>query len=109
MPWHVTAFHPDYKMRDHRHTTPEDLAKVFDYGRQAGLKYIYAGNLRGLVGDGEDTRCHNCNATVIKRIGFRVMENRLSTDGKCPDCATQIPGIWGKPSGYGDGFVRRLV
>jgi pyruvate formate lyase activating enzyme len=70
MPWHVTAFHPDYKMRDHRHTTADDLLKIVEYGRAAGLKYIYPGNLPNNVGEWENTRCHHCNSTVIRRKGF---------------------------------------
>lgn len=95
MPWHVTAFHPDYKMMEHRQTTVDDLMKVVEIGRQAGLKYIYPGNLPGRVGDGENTRCHHCSATLIRRHGFFVKENRLKEDGLCPDCHKPIPGIWG--------------
>ncbi len=110
MPWHVTAFHPDYKMTDgYRQTTAEDLMKIVDYGVQAGLKYIYPGNLPGQVGEWENTRCHHCGATVIKRWGFLVKENRVKPDGSCPACGKGIPGIWGKSSGHGDGRVRAIV
>jgi len=109
MPWHVTAFHPDYKMTHHRQTTAEDLLKVVEYGRQAGLKYIYPGNLPGRVGDGENTRCHNCDVTLIERQGFYVRQNRMKDDGLCPDCHTPIPGIWGKSSGHADGRARHIA
>ncbi|MGE5608519.1 MAG: AmmeMemoRadiSam system radical SAM enzyme [Bacillota bacterium] len=109
MPWHVTAFHPDYKMTDHRQTTAEDLMKVVEIARQAGLKYIYPGNLPGCVGDGENTRCHHCNATLIRRHGFFVQENRIKEDGLCPDCHTPIPGIWGNRGGHGDGRIRPIA
>lgn len=109
MPWHVTGFHPDYKMRDHRATTPEDLLKVREIGRAAGLKYIYTGNLPGQTGDGENTRCHHCGATVIQRYSFLVRQNRVGPDGLCPDCHKLLPGIWGKASGHGDGRVRPLA
>ncbi len=110
MPWHVTAFHPDYKMIDgYRRTTVDDLMKIVEYGRQAGIQYIYPGNLPGQVGEWENTRCHNCHATLIRRYGFLVQENRVRIDGKCPDCGTAIPGIWGKASGHGDGRVRPLA
>jgi pyruvate formate lyase activating enzyme len=110
MPWHVTAFHPDYKMTDgYRQTTAEDLMKIVDYGVQAGLQYIYPGNLPGQVGEWENTRCHHCHATLIKRWGFLVKENRVNADGSCPNCGKQIPGIWGKSSGHGDGRVRAIV
>jgi pyruvate formate lyase activating enzyme len=109
MPWHVTAFHPDYKMSDgYRNTTVADLAKVVEFGIQGGLKYIYPGNLPGKVGPWENTRCHHCGATVIKRYGFLVQETRVKPDGSCPDCGKAIPGIWGKSSGHGDGRVRPI-
>jgi pyruvate formate lyase activating enzyme len=109
MPWHVTAFHPDYKMRDRRHTVADDLLRIAEYGRAAGLKYIYPGNLPGRVGEWENTRCHHCQNTVIRRHGFLVQENRVGADGLCPDCRRPLPGVWGKASGYGDGRVRPLL
>ncbi len=110
MPWHMTAFHPDYKMTEgYRNTTVDDLMKIVEIGRHAGLQYLYPGNLPGQVGEWENTRCHHCKATVIKRYGFYVMENRVKLDGTCPDCAKPIPGIWGKASGHGDGRVRPLI
>jgi pyruvate formate lyase activating enzyme len=109
MPWHMTAFHPDYKMTDgYRSTTVEDLMKIVDLGRQAGMKYLYPGNLPGQVGEWENTRCHHCDATVIKRDGFLVLESRVGSDGLCPDCRHPLPGVWGKASGHGDGRVRPL-
>jgi len=95
MPWHVTAFHPDYKMTDgYRRTQVDDLMKVVDSGVGAGLKYIYAGNLPGELGEWEDTRCHACGKTLVKRRGFTVRENLMTAAGTCPDCTTGIPGIW---------------
>ena len=110
MPWHMTAFHPDYKMSDgYRSTTAEDLLQVVEYGRAAGLKYMYPGNLPGGVGDLENTRCHHCDSTVIRRYGFLVMENRVGPNGLCPNCAKPLSGIWGKSSGHGDGRVRPML
>ncbi len=109
MPWHMTAFHPDYKMRDRRNTTADDLMKVLEIGRQAGLKYLYPGNLHGMVGGWEDTQCHRCSATLVRRTGFRVHENRVGSDGLCPECKAAIPGIWGKSSGHGDGRIRHIA
>jgi len=110
MPWHVTAFHPDYKMTDgYRQTTADDLMRIVEYGRQAGIRYIYPGNLPGQVGQWENTRCHHCNATLIRRWSFLVQQNRVTPDGKCPDCGGAIPGIWGKRGGHGDGRVRPLL
>ena len=109
MPWHMTAFHPDYKMTDYRRTLADDLMRIVEFGQQAGLKYMYPGNLPGQVGPWENTRCHHCGATLIRRYGFLVTENRMQADGRCPDCGDTIPGIWGKASGHGDGRVRPLL
>jgi pyruvate formate lyase activating enzyme len=95
MPWHMTAFHPDYKMTEPRRTEVDDLLAIAEIGRAAGLRYLYPGNLPGRVGEWENTRCHHCGATVIRRVVFRVIENRLGRDGACPDCRKTLPGIWG--------------
>lgn len=99
IPWHVTAFHQDYKMTSPRDTRPEDLLRAVEIGRQAGLRYIYAGNLPGRVGDLEDTRCHNCAATLIQRYAYVIRDYRLTPDGRCPDCGTPIPGRWAQFEG----------
>jgi pyruvate formate lyase activating enzyme len=110
MPWHFTAFHPDYMMTDgYRDTNRDDLMKIVEYGKAAGLKYMYPGNLPGQVGEWENTRCHHCNATVIRRYSFLVQENRVKPDGTCPDCGGKIPGIFGKRGGHGDGRVRGIA
>jgi pyruvate formate lyase activating enzyme len=93
IPWHVTAFHSDYKMGDTGNTPVETLLRAVDIGREAGLNFVYAGNLPGRVGKTEDTRCPSCGVTLIRRYGFRVLENRLAS-GSCPDCRTAIPGRW---------------
>ena len=95
IPWHVTAFHADYKMNDPRDTNVEDLLRAADIGREAGLRYIYAGNLPGMVGEWEDTRCPQCAETLVKRYGYLIEEYRITADGRCPACAAQIPGRWG--------------
>jgi pyruvate formate lyase activating enzyme len=94
IPWHVTAFHGDYKMTGPRNTRPDDLLRAAEIGRQSGLRYIYAGNLPGQVGNWDDTRCPHCGATVIERYGYRIKNYRLTSEGRCPNCSTQIPGRW---------------
>ncbi len=93
IPWHVTAFHPAYKMHDRGRTPPETLNRAAEIGLEAGLRYVYAGNLPGRTQAWEDTRCPACNATLIRRYGFYLRENRLQ-DGRCPDCGAVIPGLW---------------
>lgn len=95
IPWHVTAFHPDYKMTDRGRTPAETLIRAAEIGTEAGLNYVYAGNLPGRSGEWEDTRCPTCQMTLIKRVGFSVRFDRLTASrGVCPQCNTQIPGIW---------------
>jgi pyruvate formate lyase activating enzyme len=92
IPWHVTAFHQDYRMTDQRNTTAEDLLRAAEIGKQSGLRYIYPGNLPGLVGDWENTRCVQCGETLIERYGHRIRAYHLAADGSCPRCATKLPG-----------------
>jgi pyruvate formate lyase activating enzyme len=94
IPWHVTAFHKDYKMTDPIDTGAETLARAAQIGRKAGLRYIYAGNLPGEVGDLENTRCPNCQELLVERFGYRITDYRLTPDGRCPMCRTLIPGRW---------------
>ncbi len=94
IPWHVTAFHPDYKMTDRGSTPVDTLLRAAEIGEEAGLRYIYAGNLPGRTKNLEDTRCPTCQTTLINRRGFYVLKNRLTADGKCPECGEVIPGIW---------------
>jgi pyruvate formate lyase activating enzyme len=95
IPWHVTAFHKDYRMTDPANTTPDMLMGAADIGRASGLRYVYAGNLPGRVGDLEHTRCHNCQALLVERFGYFIQRYRLTPSGACPDCGTAIPGRWG--------------
>jgi len=94
IPWHVTAFHKDYKMDDPDDTCPSDLVRAAEIGRKAGLRYVYAGNLPGKVGDLEDTHCHQCGDTLIRRSGYFVQDYRVTPGGNCPSCQAVIPGRW---------------
>ena len=96
IPWHVTAFHKDYRMNDPENTTPEMLMSAADIAQRNGLRYVYAGNIPGRVGELEHTRCHNCRAVLVERFGYFIQAYRLTPDGACPDCATVIPGRWGR-------------
>ena len=92
IPWHVTAFHQDYKMTDPPDTTAEGLLHAADIGKQSGLRYIYPGNLPGRVADLENTRCASCGETLIKRYGYRIRGYHLTAQGACPTCGTKLPG-----------------
>jgi pyruvate formate lyase activating enzyme len=94
IPWHVTAFHGDYKMTDPPNTTAGMLADAAGIGTEAGLRYVYAGNLPGSVGKLEDTRCASCRSTLIARIGYQILDHRITPDGRCPECSQPVPGRW---------------
>ncbi len=96
MPWHLTAFHSDYKMMDRENTNIRTLIKAAEMGKELGLKYVYVGNAAGRVGGWENTWCHNCNELLIERFAYHIRQIRLK-DGKCPKCQTQIPGCWSSP------------
>jgi len=93
LPWHVTAFHQDYKMQDRANTAAGSLFRAAEIGKRAGLRYVYAGNLPGRVGTLENTYCPSCHALLIERYGYTILKNVLQ-DGACPTCHTPIPGVW---------------
>ena len=99
IPWHVTAFHKDYKMTGPDNTPASTLVRAAAIGRAAGLRYVYAGNLPGATGHLENTNCPECGEGVIERFGFCVLANRLTSSGACPGCGASIPGRWSKPEG----------
>jgi pyruvate formate lyase activating enzyme len=94
IPWHVTAFHKDYRMTEPANTTVATLLRAAEIGTSAGLHFVYAGNLPGAVRNWENTNCPGCGVLLVKRVGFRVVENRIR-DGRCPDCRRTVPGVWG--------------
>ena len=89
IPWHLSAFHPDYEFTDHKATPLATLRKAKELGQQAGLKHIYLGN----VMEGGNTFCPSCRKEVIKRHYMGLDDSRLQ-DGRCPYCGTAIAGVW---------------
>ena len=89
VPWHLSAFHPDYKMLDHEATGLETLMRAKKIGEEAGLHYIYLGN----VPVHGDTHCPDCGELLIDRTGYSVTLNKLE-NGHCPKCKREIEGIW---------------
>ena len=96
IPWHVTAFHQDYKMTSPNDTRPEDLLRAAAIGREAGLRYIYAGNLPGQVEELENTYCRQCGELLIERYGYLIEKYKLTAEGNCPRCQAALPGRWSK-------------
>ena len=94
IPWHVTAFHQDYKMTDPDNTSVSTLLRAAEIGRSEGLNFVYAGNLPSRVGSWENTYCPGCNALLIERSGYRIRKARVTSAGTCPDCSQRIPGVW---------------
>jgi pyruvate formate lyase activating enzyme len=91
MPWHVTAFHPDYEMLDRPRTSQRALAHAYEIGRQAGLHYVYVGNV--MDADRESTTCPQCGQKLIQRHWYSVKE-LWRERGACPQCDHVIAGVW---------------
>jgi pyruvate formate lyase activating enzyme len=89
VPWHISLFHPDYRFTDVGATPLSKLDEACEIGRQAGLRYVYRGNIAGE----ENTVCFNCGETVLRRRGFAVTENRLQ-NGRCPRCSIAMDGVF---------------
>ncbi len=93
VPWHVTAFHRDYKMTEPESTPTRTLLRAAEIGVVEGLRYVYAGNIPGAVGRWENTYCPGCRVLLVERVGFRIVQHRIP-DGVCPECRTVIAGFW---------------
>ena len=91
IPWHISRFHPTYRLTNVHATPTERIHKAREIGYEAGLKYVYAGNLPG--DEGEKTSCHECGEPLIDRFGFYVRKNRIE-NSHCPRCDADIPGLW---------------
>jgi len=91
VPWHVSQFYPTYKLTDKPRTPVKTLRRAREIGIEAGLKYVYEGNVPGE--GGENTYCPDCKELLINRFGFRISEKRVK-EGKCTKCGYRIEGIW---------------
>ena len=94
IPWHVTAFHPDYKMIDPPPTSVRTLLRAAEIGQEAGLNYVYAGNIPGRTGEYEHTHCPQCRTVLIERYSYVIRSYHLTPEGACPKCGARIPGVW---------------
>jgi len=94
IPWHVTAFHQDYKMTDPDNTPVATLLRACEIGKSEGLHFVYAGNLPARVGNWENTYCPGCNTLLIDRSGYRIRTIAVTSNGTCPTCSRHIPGVW---------------
>jgi pyruvate formate lyase activating enzyme len=94
IPWHVTAFHPDYKMLDRPPTPVKTLLRAAEIGQEAGLNYMYAGNIPGRVGEYEYTFCPKCRAPLVERYSYVIQDYHITAQGSCPKCGTAVAGVW---------------
>lgn len=92
IPWHVSRFSPAYQLIDLPPTPIETLRKAREIGLEAGLRYVYQGNVPG---EGENTYCYDCNELLIERYGYRVTKNKIS-GSSCPNCGSETDGVWRK-------------
>ncbi|MEA3421580.1 MAG: radical SAM protein, partial [Acidobacteriota bacterium] len=88
-PWHISRFFPDYKMTDVPPTPVETLNRAREIGLEAGLRYVYVGNVPGEA----NTVCHKCGQMLIQRSSYRIVENRVQPDSCCPNCGTRVDGV----------------
>jgi pyruvate formate lyase activating enzyme len=93
MPWHITAFHPDYKMLNKEPTGPEILLRAREIGIAAGMKYVYIGNVPFSYSAYETTYCPKCGKALVERVGFSVTSDNIS-NGSCKFCKEKIKGVW---------------
>ncbi len=102
-PWHISRFYPNYKMTDRPPTPIDTLQRAYEIGREEGLLHVYLGNVAGEV----ITACPQCGHLLIRRAGFRVIENHLR-HGSCPFCSTRIAGVWERHS-LSEGYDAHLA
>jgi len=92
IPWHLSAFHPDYKMLDKNSTHIITLQKAYKIAKQYGLRYVYFGNVNMV----DITYCPNCNEELVIRDRFEVLKNEITKENTCPKCGEKIAGVWHK-------------
>ena len=90
-PWHISRFHPAYKLTNISPTSLNKIEKVEKIGKESGLNYIYVGNIVGAKS--ENSFCHNCKALLIKRHGFKIEKNLIKNIATCPVCNQKVPFI----------------
>jgi pyruvate formate lyase activating enzyme len=97
VPLHLTAFHPDFKMRDRPPTPPETLTRARGIAMRHGLRYVYTGNVHDRGGG--STICPGCGRAVVERDWYTLLSYRLTDDGHCEACGTDVAGVFDGPAG----------
>lgn len=91
IPWHISAFFPNYDYTDKSPTDMKILKRAYEIGKEVGLRYVYMGNVPG--DETENTSCYNCGKLLIARRGYQVGDNLIAEGSKCPECNTVIDGV----------------
>jgi pyruvate formate lyase activating enzyme len=92
VPWHLTAFHPDYRMREKPPTPGATLRRAREVARRHGLRYVYTGNVHDP--EGQSTSCHACGTRLIGRAGYVLTDWHLDAEGRCARCGTACAGVF---------------
>ena len=93
IPWHVSAFHENYKMHNKGSTRLDTLLRAGEIGKDEGLTFVYLGNVAGSAPEWENTVCPDCKTLLVERTGYRIGVKQLK-NGCCGSCGKSIPGIW---------------
>jgi pyruvate formate lyase activating enzyme len=91
IPWHISAFFPHYQYTDHMPTEHHVLKRALEIGKEAGLRYVYMGNVPG--DESENTFCYKCGELLIGRKGYIIKENNITEKSTCPNCSSEIDGV----------------
>ncbi len=92
VPLHISRFSPRYRMRNLPPTPAQTLREAREIALAEGVHHVFIGNIRGT--EGEHTRCPVCTVTLIERIGYEILDDRIGREGRCPDCGADIAGVW---------------
>ncbi len=104
VPLHFSAFHPDWRMQDTPPTPPETVKRARRLAMEAGLRYVYTGNIRDP--EGQNTRCHACGELLVGRDGYNLTRWNMQPIGKCPSCGTACAGVFEeKPGNWGARYL----
>lgn len=98
VPLHFTAFHPDWKMRDHPPTPISTLRRARQLALDQGLLFVYTGNLPDP--EGNTTWCPHCAHALIRRDGYTITSWNLSAEGTCRSCNYRLPGVFEAEHGH---------
>jgi pyruvate formate lyase activating enzyme len=92
VPWHFSAFHPDYRMREKDRTPKSSLQRARAIAREYGIRYVYTGNVHDQ--EGHSTYCHGCDQRLVGRDWYELSEWKLDSEGRCTNCGEPCAGLF---------------